>query len=244
MKPGTDARRKSHGATGAAIADSLRESILAGAYLPGERLRPDAIAQEHGASRLPVREALRTLESEGLINLVANTGAWVARITMAECEEMYQMRERLEPLLLRMNVPRLMSSRTEELEELACSMEETDDVEKFLQLDRDFHLLGLEASESLVLGPTVMNLWNRTQHYRRAATRLFYLEKNRSLHHDHHLIVDAIQHGDADEAEHVLARHIRRSRLELSRHPEVFDLQSADLPMPIVGEIEPTNAMP
>ncbi|WP_036301780.1 MULTISPECIES: GntR family transcriptional regulator [Microbacterium] len=212
----------SHGATGAAIADSLRERILAGAYVPGERLRPDEIAEEHGASRLPVREALRTLEAEGLIDLVANTGAWISRITMAECEEMYQMRERLEPLLLRMNVPHITSALGDDLEALARSMEQSTDVERFLQLDRDFHLSSLKAIETPVLGPTVMNLWNRTQHYRRAATRLFYLEEDRSVHHDHHLIVNAIRNGDADEAEQVLARHIRRSRLELSRHPEVF----------------------
>lgn len=222
MKTETDERRRSHGATGAAIADSLRESILAGAYVPGERLRPDDIAEQHGASRLPVREALRTLESEGLIDLVANTGAWISRITMTECDEMYQMRERLEPLLLRMNVPHLTPDHADHLERLARSMESSADVERFLQLDRDFHLSCLHAIETPVLGPTVMNLWNRTQHYRRAATRLFYLEEDRSVHHDHHLIVNAIRNRDAEEAEQVLARHIRRSRLELSRHPEVF----------------------
>lgn len=215
--------RAAHGDTGAAIAANLREEILAGNYAPGERIRQDELADIHGASRLPVRDALRILEAEGLVSLVANTGAWVSRISMVECQEMYRMRERLEPLLLGMNVPLLTGDDADGLELLAQAMESSTDVERFLRLDREFHLSCLKAVETSVLGPSVLNLWNRTQHYRRAATRLFYLEEDRSVHHDHHLIVNAVRLGDAEEAEQVLARHIRRSRLELSRHPEVFE---------------------
>lgn len=223
MTETNSAARATHGAAGATIAGSLRDDILAGVYQPGERIRQDELAARHGASRLPVRDALRILETEGLISLVANTGAWVSRISMAECEEMYRIRERLEPLLLGMNVPRLSQDDADGLELLAESMENSTDVERFLRLDREFHLSCLQKVQTTVLGPTVLNLWNRTQHYRRAATRLFYLEQDRSVHYDHHLIVSAIRLGDADEAEQVLARHIRRSRLELSRHPEVFE---------------------
>ncbi len=215
--------KSTHGATGAAIAARLRDDILAGGYAPGERIRQDALAERHGASRLPVRDALRMLEAEGLVTLVANTGAWVSRISMAECQEMYRMRERLEPLLLRMNVPLLTSDDTDGLELLAHAMEASNDVERFLRLDREFHLSCLDAAPTTLLGSTVLNLWNRTQHYRRAATRLFYEEDDRSVHHDHHLILNAIRRGDPEEAEQVLARHIRRSRLELGRHPEVFE---------------------
>ena len=88
-----------HGAAGTRIADQIRESILAGEYEPGARIRQEDLADRHGASRLPVREALRALEGEGLVTVVANTGAWVSRLSLAECEETYQMRERIEPLL-------------------------------------------------------------------------------------------------------------------------------------------------
>ena len=211
-----------HGGTGLRIANALRESILAGELSPGERIRQNELASRHGASRLPVREALRMLEAEGLLTLVANTGAWVSQINVEECEEMYQMRERLEPLLLRMNVPHLTDEEIEDLGTLADAMEATDDVEEFLRLDRDFHLSGLEAFPTSVLGDTVRSLWNRTQHYRRAVTTLFYAEGDRSVHHDHQLIVAALHRRDADEAERVLAGHIRRSRLELVRNQEVF----------------------
>ena len=83
------------------IADGLREAILRGEYLPGDRIIQEDLSARYGGSRIPVREALRQLESDGLVRLVANTGAWVASLSMAECSEVYQTRERLEPLLLR-----------------------------------------------------------------------------------------------------------------------------------------------
>ncbi len=212
-----------HGAAGARIAAGLREAILAGEYAPGDRIRQEDLAGRHGASRLPVREALRMLQAEGLVTLVANTGAWVSSLSLADCEELYQVRERLEPLLLRLNLPLLRPDEIDRLADLARRMEQTEDDEEFLQLDRDFHLSCYGAVETEMLGETVLRLWNRTHHYRRAFTRVFHAEGDRSVHHEHHLLVNAIRRGDADEAERVLAAHIRRTRLGLGRHPEVFE---------------------
>ena len=89
------------GSASARIAEAVRRAILSGEYQPGERIVQDDLAERYGGSRIPVREALRQLESEGLVRLVANTGAWVQSLTMAQCSEVYQTRERLEPPLLR-----------------------------------------------------------------------------------------------------------------------------------------------
>ena len=221
VRPGR-APLRLHGAAGSRIADELRSAILAGSYAPGTRIRQEDLADRHGASRVPVREALRMLEAEGLVTLVANTGAWVSRLTVSECEEMYQIRERVEPLLLRMNVPLLTVETIARLDALALEMESSADVEEFLVLDREFHLSCYGSAETSVLGETVERLWNRTQHYRRAFTRMFRSEGDRSAHYDHHLLVHALERRDADEAERVLAGHIRRTRLALVQHPEVF----------------------
>lgn len=212
----------SHGEMGANIAAAMREAILAGEYAPGERLKPAELVERYRASRLPVRDALRLLEAEGLVTTVANTGAWVSRLTLDDLTELYLVREHLEPLLLRMNVPLLSDDDIDGLELLADSMELSDDVERFLRLDREFHLSALRHAKTSMLSDTVLGLWNRTQHYRREATRRFFSEHDRSVHHDHHLIVNALRRRDADEAEQVLRGHIRRSRLELARHPEIF----------------------
>lgn len=211
-----------HGAAGSRIADDLRRSILAGEFEPGARIRQEDLADRHGASRLPVREALRMLEGEGLVTLVANTGAWVSRLSLPECEEMYQVRERIEPLLLRYSVPHLDEATIDELDELATRMERSPDLEDFIALDREFHLTSYSGARTSMLGDTVLRLWNRTQHYRRAYMRVSQGAGDRSVHHEHHLLVSAVRRRDLDECERVLAGHIRRTRLELARHPEVF----------------------
>jgi DNA-binding GntR family transcriptional regulator len=119
-----------------------------------------------------VRGALRILESQGLVELVANSGAWVARFSLAECEEMYQMRERIEPLLLRYSIPGLSPETMEKIAGLTEAMEGAQDADAFLQLDREFHFLTYSGASTAVLGGTVERLWNTTQVYRRAFTFL------------------------------------------------------------------------
>lgn len=211
-----------HGDAGARIAGELREAILTGGYAPGERIRQDDLAERYGASRVPVREALRMLEAEGLLTLVANTGAWVAELSLAEADELYRIRERIEPLLLSYSAPNLSVDAIDRLAELADAMESAADVEEFLALDREFHLGSYAPADTAVLGELVIRLWNRTQHYRRAFTRVFRSTGDRSPHYDHHLIVTALRRGDSEEAERTLATHIRRTRLELARHPDIF----------------------
>src|SRR5690606_36663279 len=111
--------KSEHGACVHRIADGVRESILAGELGPGDRVRQEIIAARFGASRVPVREALRILEAEGLVTLVANTGAWVTQLSLVECEELYQVRERIEPLLLRFSMPNLPGEKITELYRLA-----------------------------------------------------------------------------------------------------------------------------
>ena len=210
------------GITGARVADELREAILRGVYPPGTRLRQEELAGQYGASRVPVREALRRLASEGLVTTVANAGAWIARLSLEECVELYQVRERIEPLLLRYSMPELSVYQIDRLAELAETMARTSDVERFLELDREFHLGSYAGAGTTFLGPTVQRLWNTTQHYRRAFTRLLDDESNRIVHDEHHMLVAAIRERDSDDAERILLGHIRRTRRQLARHPEVF----------------------
>lgn len=211
------------GITGARVADELRAAILRGAYPPGTRLRQEELASQYGSSRVPVREALRILESDGLVTTVANAGAWIARLSLDECVELYQVREQIEPLLLRYSMPRLESAQVDRLAELSEQMRQTVDVEQFLELDREFHLGSYTGADTTLLGPTVERLWNTTQHYRRAFTRLLDGDSHRILHDEHHMLVAAIRDGDSDDAERVLLGHIRRTRRQLALHPEVFE---------------------
>jgi DNA-binding GntR family transcriptional regulator len=205
------------------IAEGLRAAILGGEYSPGHRIIQEELSAQYGGSRIPVREALRQLESEGLVRLVANTGAWVASVTMAECSEIYQTRERLEPLLLRFSAEHLTHIQLERLGHLATTMAHTTDVEVFLELDRQFHLGTYENANTHILGPLVTRLWNTTQPYRRAYMQRVGEGNRRIFHDEHHMLVTALTDGDFELGEQILALHIRRTRLHLERHPEVFD---------------------
>ena len=205
------------------IANSLKEEILSGKYPPGVRIRQEDIAEQFGASRSPVREALRILEAEGLINLVAHTGAWISHLSLSECEEMYQLRERVEPLLLRLSIPHITDSLIAELQDLVLQMEATTDVETFLRLDRQFHLLSYSKAETVLVGEMVNRLWNTTQHYRRAYSQMMASTSFKPAHYEHHLLLASIIKRDVDDAERILFGHIRRTRFELAQHPDVFN---------------------
>jgi DNA-binding GntR family transcriptional regulator len=218
------------------IADSLRTAILAGSYSPGERIRQEDVAARLGASRIPVREALRMLASEGLVTLVANSGAWVTRLTLAECAETYLIRERLEPLLLRTSMPDLDQDTIDRLARLVDDMAAPGTgLDAFMRDDREFHLSSYTGAASGEMWQIIHRMWNATQHYRREFTRLALKPGSASpnaadprkpelevTHLEHRLLLDCIRRRDADDAERVLVTHIRRTRLELERHPEIF----------------------
>jgi len=206
-----------------AIAKALRLQILDGDLVPGSRILQEQLAEEFGASRLPVRDALRKLEADGLVTIVANTGAWVSKLNKQECEEAYHIRERLEPLLLRMSAEALDQDTLTALGKLADQMEANEDVESFLRLDREFHLLAYSQAQDGMIRDLVERLWNTTQHYRRAFVKLTGLAKGSVTHLEHRLILDAMMRGDLDDAERNLAAHIRRTRNALVASPEIFD---------------------
>lgn len=204
------------------IASQLRARILDGRLPPGERIRQEQVAEDFGASRLPVRDALRRLEADGLVTIVANTGAWVSKLTESECADAYQIRERLEPLLLEQGMLKLDEGEIAELVQLAIDMEQAEDVESFLRLDREFHLLTYSEAPAGMVRDLVERLWNTTQHYRRAFAQINGIDKTSVTHMEHRLIIDAIKRKDVQEAQRVLAGHIRRTRISLIDHPELF----------------------
>lgn len=101
-----------------AVAERLREMILRGEFSEGEQLRQDAIAANFQVSRIPVREALRQLEAEGLIKIVAHRGAVVSSLSSDEIEELFEIRALLECEVLRLSIPNLTESDFEQAEEI------------------------------------------------------------------------------------------------------------------------------
>ena len=106
-----------------AVVEHLRREILTGNLKPGDRIRQEAIAQAMGTSRIPVREALSRLQNEGLVTLTSHVGARVAELDVAELDEVYQIRERLEPLAIAESAPRLTTAQLQGLADYVEEME-------------------------------------------------------------------------------------------------------------------------
>ncbi len=201
----------------------LRQAILDGHFLPGQRLIQEVLADFIGTSRAPVREALKSLASEGMITLVENTGAWVTSYTQAQCIEMYRVRERLEPLLLELSLPYLTDEQMDRLEDLRVEIDAADDVSTFITLDREFHLASYAGHHEPFLHDTVERLWNNTQHYRRRFVERQTPTTRQRISAEHALLVDTIRRRDAEGAGAVLELHIRRTRHALAEASELFD---------------------
>jgi DNA-binding GntR family transcriptional regulator len=206
------------------VTTALRQAILDGRLRPGARISQEGLAEEFGTSRVPVREALRRLESEGLITLVPHSGAWVAKLAFDEYAEVYRIREWIEPPALAASVPNLTDAQVAELAALVGAMEAQPDDVEWLDVDRRFHLLSYAGAPLPRVQRMIEGFWTTTQQYRRA--HFGYLGGSGDLvqvHAEHRLLLSAIRRKDAEAAEELLRMHIRRTRHDLARSPELFD---------------------
>jgi DNA-binding GntR family transcriptional regulator len=196
------------------VTQRIKSLILAGDLAPGSRIRQEELALRFGTSRIPVREALRTLENEGLVTLKPNSGASVAKVDLHECVEIYKIRERIEPLALAESVPNLNDAQLKGLEELVERMELAREMEEFLR--------SYDGAAMCELTGLITRYWNKTQQYRRAFTRLVGPGGRWIINYEHRLIMESVKRRDVEESASLLHGHIRRTRLELGKHPEVF----------------------
>lgn len=213
-----------HAAASARIAAYLREAVLEGEFLPGDFIRQEDIARRLGASRLPVREALRILEAEGLTEHHANKGARVPLLSRHEVDVIYQLRERLEPLVLRESISGLTGDDLAEAHRILDRIEAGVEIADFMRLDRAFHFLTYRACAIEQLSNTVVRLWNTTQHHRRMFMQQSGSDRQWVVNSEHRLLLDALEDHDSYRAEQMLAAHIGRTRTALAasdHHPDI-----------------------
>jgi DNA-binding GntR family transcriptional regulator len=187
----------------------LREKILRGDYKENSALRQDALASELGVSRIPVREALRQLEVEGLVTFSPHLGAVVSSLSLAEMEELFQLRALIESEVLRVAVPRLTDEvleRAESVLEAYDAAFERGDVAAWGELNWEFHATLLaSANRPLTLG-VLSTLHNQSDRYIRMQLELTHGEHRAS--DEHHAILKAAQARHANKAASLLSSHI------------------------------------
>jgi DNA-binding GntR family transcriptional regulator len=121
------------------IADTIRSAILRGHFFPGQAMPQEEIAKQFKVSRAPVRDALRQLESEGLIVLHPNRGAEVVKLTGRDVQEIFLIRESLESTALRRSVPRMTDEDFEKAEEILNRIDADPDPTHMAELNWEFH---------------------------------------------------------------------------------------------------------
>lgn len=202
----------------------MRDEILEGVIPPGERIKQDAVAKRFGVSRLPVREALRELSTEGLVTLERDVGARVTLLDPRELVEIYLMREVLEPMMVAHATELITEEDLEgvrDLDRIGKECVEREDVVEFLRNDREFHTALMSAARMPRAQATVRNLWQTAERYRRTYTKIFANRLDVSVV-EHEMIVDAMERRAPADAAEIYRIHIRRTRTALSEHPELF----------------------
>jgi DNA-binding GntR family transcriptional regulator len=200
------------------VADILAERILSGELKPDTRIKQDELAAELNISRIPVRDALRILETRGLVSLRPNIGARVTGSTARDMEISYRIRETLEPMLLAESMPNLTDADIEEMRVALIELNEVTDVECFLPLDKQFHWIAFRRHEAPQLAQIVERLWDTTHSYRRAYAKLSLKNGGKVMQTEHEMFFSAIERREIEMAQAVLAMHVRRTRVGLANY--------------------------
>jgi DNA-binding GntR family transcriptional regulator len=192
------------------VYDHLREEILTGRLKPGAELGEVPLSEQLGVSRGPLREAIGRLAAEGLVTVRPRRGAVVRSLSKAEFLELYQVREGLEAVAVRLAVPRLTPGDFATLQELIDAMAahaERNEVDEFFEANAAFHGHLVSASDNGKLREIYGQLLGQIGRYRMRSLTL-----RGNLHRsvaEHAAILRAAKRGDVERAAHLMAEHVR-----------------------------------
>ena len=202
-----------------AVAEKLRDQIIRGEIAEGAQLRQDAIATQYRVSRIPVREALRQLEAEGLIAIVPNRGAVVPVLSPEDVEELFTIRALLEPELLKLSIPHLTQADFNQAEAILKKYESELRREEHMgtwgRLNWQFHaILYSRASRPRFLS-IIRNVNNSGERYTRL--QLYLTHGSSRANEEHRQILDLCRQRDVNAACRLLRQHIQHAGLSLKQ---------------------------
>jgi DNA-binding GntR family transcriptional regulator len=189
--------------------EAVRERILRGAYPEGEPLRQDALAEELGVSRIPIREALRQLEAEGLVTFNPHRGAVVSSLSLAEIDEVFALRAEIESDLLRRAIPRLTADDLDRATEVLDRYERAlraGEVPAWGELNWQFHSSLYAPADRPVTMGIVQRLHQNADRYLRMQLALTHGESR--ANDEHRAIAAAARKHDVKRACTLLRDHI------------------------------------
>ncbi|RAJ56609.1 DNA-binding GntR family transcriptional regulator [Streptomyces sp. Amel2xB2] len=207
-----------NGSAQSRVIAEMRSRIISGELPAGSSVSEIALADSFGVSRTPVREALKQLQTEGLIEIRPRVGTFVTAPSRREITELFEMKELIEGAAARLLALR---GRVPELDKLernlaeADAAVEADDKERYAELVEEFHDLLITGADNAKLEAHYRILMNQLAYARLVTTSLSQPGRALQSDREHHRVVDLIIAKDGDSAERVMRDHVRASRQAL-----------------------------
>ncbi len=197
------------------IVRALRHDILDGVLPPGLQIRQEALADRYGVSRVPVREALRQLEAEGLVTSELHRGAFVSSLSLDELEEMLDIRIALESRALKLAIPNMTPEVLARARAILDEYDGSENPEEWRDLNMSFHMTlygpcGRPRLLKMIEDAVLVN-------HRFIRTYISVTVGRSGPQADHHRILQACAGGDARRALRLLEAHIEKTRSVLRR---------------------------
>lgn len=206
------------------IQQQLEKEIFTGVLLPGSRLDEMELANRLNVSRTPVREALRHLGAAGLVEIRNRQPAMVIRLSAHRIIEMFQVMAELEGLCAKLAARRIGAPQLTQLQKYQDQLEQLlgdDDVERFYEVNRQFHELIYESAQNEFLAMQTRTLRNRVSSYRRMVTRRPAQRQNTIAEHD--AVLRCIAQGDVEGAGEAMRAHVNLLGEKLLDFMAVFE---------------------
>lgn len=198
--------KKSYRTLPGMITHSLREAILSGALSGGVQLKQEELAAQFGVSMSALREALKTLEAEGLVVFFPNRGAVVSQLSAEEAQEIFDMRLFLELGALELAIPNLTDSDLKEAEQILDKADEENQGEYLGELNWRFHEILYRSAKRPKLLKLIQNMHNNVERYMRLyLSTLHYQQKSQE---EHRQLLAACMQKDIEAAQKLLRRHM------------------------------------
>ena len=217
---------KVNGASVWRIVPQLREDILSGSLAAGQPLRQDELAAKFNVSKVPLREALRQLEADGLVEFRPRRGAFVVELTADDFAEMFDIRVALECRALELAVPNLVEADLRFAREILNDYAARENYEEWSDLNLRFHLALYEPCNRYQLIRMIRQLHEKTGLFRRL--RITMVSGLERPHREHEELLNVCAKGDVGGAVTILRGHIETSQKEVAAHFRRQSLRVAD----------------
>ena len=194
------------------IADRIKEDIISGLYLPGDRLTENELSAKYESSKTPVKEALRYLEGIGFIEIIPYKMTRVRKMNKEEVSDLYSIESVLEGLAARKAITHITKGQLNRMEKCIQLLEKynhENNRARYEKVNLDFHAVIWGASKSLKLQQLINTIREQLQRFRFVTRR--YPEKFAGLVGDHRKILDVLIKKDAEASERLVRSHFEKS---------------------------------